>query len=228
VEIYHLGKPKYGQATPLKYVIENSQQLHSEIKSLYGYWVAQGKPRLRLDRRNYEYFTLINSILTVNGYQGFDSNRRILNEASSDPDTELLRELYIIWKEEAANSRGIKASEIIPHLSQQVQIRVCGEGSERSQSTMLGRKLGNLVGRDIQIEEEVQRLMLRKKNNASHFFFEQVHQDATASRTTASEAESMEEHEASFDEQELEVANDGDGELKRPYPLGNDINEIFD
>ena len=229
VEIYHLGKPKYGQATPLEYVVENSQQLHSEIKGLYDYWMAQGKPRLRLDRRNHGYFTLLNSILTVNGYKGFDSNRRILDEASSDPDTELLRELYTVWKnKQDSNKPGIKASEIIPHLSQQVQIRVCGEGSERSQSTMLGRKLGNLVGRDIQIEEKIQRLVSRKKNNTSHFLFEQVNQDTTVSRTTTSEAESIEEQDSLFDEEELETTNDGDEELKQPYPLGGDINEIFD
>ena len=118
VEIHHAGKPKHDQTTPLEYVIENCQLLHSEIKGMYDSWLAQGQPIFKLDRRNQEYFTLLNSILTANGYEGFDSNRKILDQASSDPDTELLGELYVVWKgKKDSNKLGVKPSEIIPHLS---------------------------------------------------------------------------------------------------------------
>ncbi len=93
---------------------------------------------------------------------------------------------------------------------------------------MLGRKLGNLVGRDIQIEEKVQQLVLHKKNNANHFFFEEINQGPTVSSPLTPETKALEEQESPFDEEELKVANDEDEGLEQPYPLGNDINEIFD
>ena len=229
VEIYHPGKPKYDQTTPLEYVVANCQQLHSEIKGMYDYWVAQGEPRFRLNRRNHEYFTLLNSILTANGYEGFDSNRKILDEASSDPDTELLRELYTVWKDKKdSNKLGIKTGEIIPHLSQLARSRVCGEGNERSQATKLGYKLGNLVGRDIRVEETVQRLMLSKKSNASHFFFEEINQGPTVSSPLTSETEVMEKTAITFGSEEPEVVEDGAEDPGEAYNLGSNIDDIFD
>ena len=196
---------------------------------MYDYWVAQGEPKLRLNRRNHEYFTLHNSILTANGYEGFDSNRKILDQASSDPDTELLRELYTVWKDKKdSNELGIKTGEIIPHLSQLARSRICGEGNERSQATKLGYKLGNLVGRDIRVEETVQRLMLSKKSNASHFFFEEINQGSTVPSPLTPETEVMEKTDTTFGSEEPEVVKDGAEDPGEAYNLGSNIDDIFD
>jgi len=229
VEIHHPGKPKYDRITPLEYVIENCQRLHSEIKGMYDYWLAQGQPIFKIDRRNQEYFTLLNSILTANGYEGFDSNRKILYQASSDPDTELLGELYVVWKDKKdSNKLGVKPSEIIPHLSQLARSQICGEGNQRSQSTKLGYKLSNLVGREIRVEETVQRLMLSKQSNASHFFFEQINQGVTASSSLAAETEVRKEPTAIVGLEQPEVANERGEDGAETYNLGSNIDDIFD
>ena len=99
IEIYHAGKPRYGRTTPLEYVVAHAEELHAEIKAMHDFWVSQGEPKFELARRNHEYFTLLNSILTTCGFEGFDTNRKDLEEASSDPDTELLRELFVVWRD---------------------------------------------------------------------------------------------------------------------------------
>ena len=229
MEIYHPGKPKFGRTTPLEYVVENCHQLHSEIKSLYDYWVAQGEPRFRLNRRNHEYFTLLNSILTTCGFEGFDTNRENLEEASSDPDKELLLEVYAVWKDRGgSNGSGIRSSKIVSCLSPLVQSRVCGEGNERSQSTKLGHRLGNLAGRDIWVGGTTQRFLLKKENNASHFFFEEINQGPTVSSPLTSETEVMEKTVITFGSEEPEVVKDGAEDPGKAYNLGSNIDDIFD
>ena len=229
IEIFHAGKPRYGKTTPLEYVIAHSEEFHAEIKAMYNYWVTQGKPKFELARRNHEYFTLLNSILTANGYEGFDTNRKILDEASSDLDTELLREVFAVWKDQGdSNSSGIRSSKIVPCLSPLVQSRVCGEGSDRSQSTKLGHRLGNLAGRDIRVEGTFQRLMLSKKSNASHFFFEEINQGPTVSSSLKPETEVMEKPDATVGSEEPEVVKDGAEDPGGTYNLGSNIDDIFD
>ena len=225
VEIHHEGKPKFGQATPLEYVEKNCQQLHSEIKGMYDYWVAQGKPRLELNRRNHEFFTLLNSILTTCGFEGFDTNRKDLEEASSDPDKELLLELYaVLTGKEGSNSIGITAGKILPHLPELMQNRVCGDGNKQSQATKLGYRLGNLVDRDIRVEDKFFRLKQSKRNNSSHFKF----QDVTEARNhEPSEPHPVLKTPVRIDQTAVDTTV-SQIDSESPYNIGDDLNGIFD
>ena len=225
VEIHHEGKPKFGRTTPLEYVEKYCQQLHSEIKGMYDYWVAQGKPRLELNRRNHEFFTLLNSILTTCGFEGFDTNRKDLEEASSDPDKELLLELYaVLTGKEGSNSIGITAGKILPHLPELMQNRVCGDGNKQSQATKLGYRLGNLVDRDIRVEDKFFRLKQSKRNNSSHFKF----QDVTEARNhEPSEPHPVLKTPVRIDQTAVDTTV-SQIDSESPYNIGDDLNGIFD
>jgi hypothetical protein len=225
MEIYHPGKPKFGRTTPLEYVEKYCQQLHSEIKGMYDYWVVQGKPRLELNRRNHEFFTLLNSILTTCGFEGFDTNRKDLEEASSDPDKELLLELYaVLTGKEGSNSIGITAGKILPHLPELMQNRVCGDGNKQSQATKLGYRLGNLVDRDIRVEDKFFRLKQSKRNNSSHFKF----QDVTEARNhEPSEPHPVLKTPVRIDQTAVDTTV-SQIDSESPYNIGDDLNGIFD
>jgi hypothetical protein len=222
VEIYHPGKPKYDQTTPLEYVIAHSEELHAEIKAMYDYWVSQGEPKFELIRRNREYFTILNSVLASNGFGGFDSNREILSQSSADPDTEIIAEIFAVWQD---NPSSFKTSEIMGRLSPQTQEHACGNGADKSQQTKLGKKLAGLAGRDFQQEGKVFRFESRSVNNGYQFFFKKVPEDRAP--------EVAVEETKQITEKALPVAGNGANPIcpeavEESYNLGGDLNGIFD
>jgi hypothetical protein len=222
VEIYHPGKPKYDQTTPLEYVIAHSEELHAEIKAMYDYWVSQGEPKFELIRRNREYFTILNSVLASNGFGGFDSNREILSQSSADPDTEIIAEIFAVWQD---NPSSFKTSEIMGRLSPQTQEHACGNGADKSQQTKLGKKLAGLTGRDFQQEGKVFRFESRSVNNGYQFFFKKVPEDRAP--------EVAVEETKQITEKALPVAGNGANPIcpeavEESYNLGDDLNGIFD
>ena len=235
VEIQYDGDPirRQSDTSPLQLVEENIERLHAEMKGLYLNWVDQGSRQHRLDGRNAEFFTLMNSILVTNGFYSFDGNRHILRQSTADSETDLLYEVISIMSQDISSplaSTRQSASRILESLEESTKSLYCGIGSRKSQQTKLGKYLTRLVGREIPFEGKTYRFNLVQVSKGNKYFFQEAQEidvKNTERKDYLTPVVAPEDHppNSNQDKQIAEVAEEVSTES---ISLGGSLDEIFD
>jgi hypothetical protein len=106
-------------------------------------WIAQGRPAGAMRLGTFERWSeTLGGVLASAGIDGFLGNLETLY-ATADAEGSMWRELVTAWWE-AHHDRSVRVSELVQLCTaSELMTSVLGDGSERSQSTRLGKALQN-------------------------------------------------------------------------------------